>query len=162
LSDSRFDERHRFVASALFDLPIGDEEDRTPGQVPRWWARAFGGLELAPIVTLGSGRPVNPLVGSDVGGTHAFPFTDRPVGFARNSLRLPASTTVDVRLLKSVAVKPHGKLDLVVEGFNILNRTNVTALNAMYGLGSSPLPSFGRPIDAALARHIQFSIDFEF
>jgi len=162
LSDSRYDERHRFVASALFDLPIGDEEDRKSGQVPRWWERALGGIELAPIVTVGSGRPINPLVGSDVGGTHAFPFTDRPAGFARNSLRLPASASVDLRLLKSVTVKPHGKLDFVVEGFNMLNRTNVTQFNAIYGLGTSPLPSFGRPIDAAMARHIQFSIDFEF
>jgi outer membrane receptor for ferrienterochelin and colicin len=162
LSDSRYDERHRFVASALFDLPIGDEEDRKPGQAPRWWERAFGGIELAPIVTVGSGRPVNPLIGSDVGGTHAFPFTDRPAGLARNSLRLPASASVDLRLLKSIAVKPHGKLDLVVEGFNILNRTNVTALNTTYGLGTAPLPSFGRPIDAGTARHMQFSIDFEF
>jgi hypothetical protein len=69
---------------------------------------------------------------------------------------------VDLRVLKAIAVKPHGKLDLVVEGFNILNRTNVTQLNAVYGLGSSPLASFGHPIDAATARHIQFSIDFEF
>lgn len=36
LADSRYDERHRFIASALFDLPIGDEEDRKPGEVPAW------------------------------------------------------------------------------------------------------------------------------
>src|SRR4029079_8474284 len=29
-SDSRYDERHRLVASALFDLPIGADEDPTP------------------------------------------------------------------------------------------------------------------------------------
>src|SRR5258705_3027632 len=31
LASSRYDQRHRFVASGLFDLPIGDEDDRTPG-----------------------------------------------------------------------------------------------------------------------------------
>jgi hypothetical protein len=161
-ADSRYDQRHRFVSSALFDLPIGDEEDRKPGQTPTWWERAFGNIELAPIVTIGSGRPVNPLLGIDVGGTRAYPVVDRPLGYGRNSLELPSSATVDLRLLKSITVPPHGKLDLVVEAFNLLNRTNVTQLNAIYGAGTSPLSSFGRAIDAALARHIQFSVDFEF
>ncbi len=162
LADSRYDQRHRFVASALFDLPIGEEEDRKPGEIPAWWQRAFGNIELAPIITIGSGRPVNPLVGLDVAGTHAFPFVDRPSGFTRNSLTLPSSATVDLRLLKFLNVPPHGKLDFVAEAFNLFNRTNVTQLNAIYGSGTSPTPSFGRPIEAAAARHIQFSIDFEF
>jgi hypothetical protein len=50
----------------------------------------------------------------------------------------------------------------VVEAFNLLNRTNVTQLNGVYGLDASPAAGFGRPIEAASARHIQFSIDFEF
>ena len=60
LADSRYDERHRFVASALVDLPIGDEEDRKPGEVPAWWVRALSNIELAPIVSVGSGRALNP------------------------------------------------------------------------------------------------------
>lgn len=59
-------------------------------------------------------------------------------------------------------IKPHGKLDLVVEAFNVLNRTNVTRLNSVYGFGASPLASFGRAIEAASARYIQFSVDVEF
>lgn len=162
LADSRYDERHRFVASALFDLPIGDEEDRTPGELPAWWERALSHVELAPIFTFGSGRPVNPTVGADVTGTHAFPLTDRPPGFARNSLRLPASATLDLRVLKFFTIKPHGKLDLVVEAFNVLNRTNVTQLNGVHGIGASPRAGFGRAVEAASARHVQFSVDFEF
>ena len=161
-ADSRYDERHRFVASALFDLPIGDEEDRTPGEVPAWWERAFSNIELAPIVTFGSGRTVNPIIGADVSGSHALPLTDRPRGMARNSLRLPASATLDLRLLKFFKIRPHGKLDLVVEAFNLLNRTNVTQLNNVYGFGATPLVTFGRAIEAASSRHIQFSVDFEF
>ncbi|PYQ93516.1 MAG: hypothetical protein DMF94_24925 [Acidobacteria bacterium] len=63
---------------------------------------------------------------------------------------------------KFFRIKPHGKLDVVVEAFNLLNRMNVTQLNAVYGFGAVPLASFGRPIEAASARHIQFSVDFEF
>src|SRR5207245_9543251 len=98
LADSRYDERHRFVASALFDVPIGDEEDRKPGEIPAWWEHALSNIELAPIFTFGSGRAVNPIIGADVSGTHAFPFTDRPIGYPRNGLRLPASATLDLRL----------------------------------------------------------------
>jgi hypothetical protein len=161
-ADSRYDQRHRLVASALFDLPIGEEEDRAAGEIPGFWTRALSHLEVGPIVTIGSGQPVNPLTGADDVRTGAFPVTARPLGLARNSLRLPTSTTVDLRVLKFFAVKPHGKLDLVIEAFNLLNRRNVTQLNAVYGPLASPLTTFGRPVDAAAARRIQFSLDFEF
>ena len=35
-ADSRYDQRHRLVVSALFDLPIGDEEDGTAGEGAEW------------------------------------------------------------------------------------------------------------------------------
>ncbi len=109
-----------------------------------------------------AGRPLNPIVGADITGTHAFPLTNRRLGYGRDSLRLPSSATLDLRLLKFFTIKPHGKLDVVVEAFNLLNRTNVTQLNNVYGFGASPLASFGRAIEAASARHIQFSVDFKF
>ena len=77
-------------------------------------------------------------------------------------MRLPASAALDVRILKFFTVKPHGKLDLVVEAFNVLNRTNVTQVNTVYGPFVTPLRSFGRPIGAGPARQMQFSIDYEF
>jgi hypothetical protein len=159
---SRYDQRHRLVASALFDLPIGDEEDRTPGTTPGLWVRAFSNIEVAPILTIGSGQPVNPVTGVDDTHAHAFPLTARPLSMDRNSVRLPAFAALDLRVLKAIPVKPHGKLDLVVEAFNVLNRQNVIQLNPVFGSGVAPVASFGRPIDAANARHIQFSIDFEF
>ena len=161
-ADSRYDQRHRFVASALFDLPIGDDEDRQPGQVQSAWIRALSHIEVAPILTVASGAPVNGVTGADDNRSRAFPFTSRPLGMARNALRLPSSATLDLRILKYFDIKPHGKLDLVVEAFNILNRTNVSAINAVYGSLLTPGPAFGRPIEAGIARQIQFSIDFEF
>jgi hypothetical protein len=161
-SDARSDQRHRLVISALFDLPIGEAEDRTPGTTPGMWSRAFSDIEVAPILTIGSGNPVNVTTGGDDNHTGAFPFTSRPLGVGRNSLRMPSSATLDLRVLKSFNIKPHGKLDFVVEAFNLLNRTNVTQVNAVFGPGQAPLPSFGRPIGAAAARQLQFSIDFEF
>ena len=81
---------------------------------------------------------------------------------ARNSWRLPASATLDLRILKDFPIKPHGKLDVVVEAFNLLNRTNVTQVNTVYGPLLAPSRSFGRAIEAGSARQFQFSIDFEF
>lgn len=162
-SDSRFDQRHRLVVSALLDLPIGEEEDRGPGDLPPGpLIRAFSHIEVAPILTVGSGHPVNVTTGGDDNRSRGFPFTSRPISVGRNSWRLPASATLDVRILKYFNVKPHGKLDLVVEAFNVLNRTNVTQVDAVYGPLLAPLRSFGRAIEAGSARQLQLSVDFEF
>ena len=161
-ADSRYDERHRLAVSALFDLPVGEEEDRKLGEVPNAWVRAFSHIEVAPILTVGSGHPVNVTTGGDDNRSGAFPFASRPLTVGRNWWRLPASATLDLRLLKYFNIKPHGKLDLVIEAFNVLNRTNVTQVNAVYGPLLAPLQSFGRPIEAGPARQLQFSIDFEF
>jgi hypothetical protein len=160
-SDSRYDQRQRFVVSALFDLPIGEEEDRTAGEVPNAWIRAFSHIEVAPILTVGSGHAANVITGGDDNRTRAL-FTSRPLDVGRNSWRLPSSATLDVRMLKYFNIKPHGKLDLVVEAFNVLNRTNVTQVNTVYGPRLTALQSFGRTIETGPARQLQFSIDFEF
>ena len=69
---------------------------------------------------------------------------------------------VDLRVLKFFKVGEHGKLDFVVESFNLLNHTNVVALNQFYGPGSSPIPAFATANKAGIPRQLQFSIDFEF
>jgi len=145
----------------LFDLPIGEEEDRTACEVPNVWTRAFSQIEVAPILTVGSGHPANVITGGDDNRTRAW-FASRPLNIGRNSWRLPSSATLDIRLLKYFNIKPHGKLDLVVEAFNVLNRTNMTQMNTVYGPLLAPLRSFGRAIEAGSARQLQFSIDFEF
>jgi len=161
-ADSLFDQRHRFVASALFDLPIGEEEDRKPGETPGLWTRVFSNIEMAPILTIASGQPANAVTGADDARTGTLPPMSRPLGATRNGLRLPTSVTLDLRVLKSFTIQPHGKLDLVAEAFNLFNRVNVTQLNTVYGPLLAPLPTFGRAIDAAAARRLQFSVDFEF
>ncbi len=51
-----------------------------------------------------------------------------------------------LRVLKAVGIG-RGKLDIVVESFNLLNHTNVTQLNTAFGNGTSPVPSFSTPIE---------------
>ena len=155
------DQRHRFVFSGTFDLPFGDEDEG--GKKPIGvFDKLFGNIETAPILTIGSGRPIDPLVGSDANHNGALPLLSRPVGIARNALHTSKQVELDLRLLKYFKVGEHGKLDLVAESFNLLNHTNVLGLNQFFGPGTLPIPEFATPTRAALARQLQFSIDFEF
>jgi len=154
------DQRHRFVFSGTFDLPFGDEDEgkKPTGAI----AKLFGNIEAAPILTIGSSRPINPLTGFDSNRSGAIPQSSRPLDFERNSLRTGTQAQLDLRVLKFFKVGEHGKLDFVVESFNLLNRTNVAALNQFYGVDSSPIPVFATPNKAGIPRELQFSIDFEF
>jgi outer membrane receptor protein involved in Fe transport len=154
------DQRHRFVLSGTFDLPIGDEEEtKKPSGVI---AKLFGNIEVAPILIIGSGRPINALTGFDANRSGAFPLSSRPLGFGRNSLATTSQVQFDLRVLKFFKVGEHGKLDFVAESFNALNHLNVVALNQFYGPENSPIPVFTGPNKAGIPRQLQFSIDFEF
>jgi len=154
------DQRHRFVFSGTFDLPFADEEG---GKKPSGLiAKLFGNIEAAPILIIGSGRPINPLTGFDANRSGASPLSSRPLGFRRNSLATPTQVQVDLRVLKFFKIGEHGKLDFVVESFNLLNHTNVVALNQFFGVASSPIPVFATTSNAGVPRQLQFSVDFEF
>jgi hypothetical protein len=154
------DQRHRFVFSGTFDLRFGDEDE---GKKPSGVAsKVFGNIETAPILTIGNARPINPLTGFDANRTGAFPLSSRPLGFGRNSLKTGTQVQLDLRVLKFFKIGEHGKLDVVAESFNLLNHTNVVALNQFYGAFSSPHPTFATPNKAGIARQLQFSLDFEF
>ena len=154
------DQRHRFVFSGTFDLPFADEEEgkKSSGVI----AKMFGNIEAAPILIVGSGRPIDPLTGFDTNRNGAFPFSSRPLGFGRNSLATNSQVQLDLRVLKFFKVGEHGKLDFVVESFNLLNHTNVVALNQFYGADNPPIPVFAAANKSGIPRQLQFSIDFEF
>ena len=154
-------QQQRLTFNALWELPIGDEE---AGQTPKdnWVTRVFGHVEVAPILTVDGGRPVNPLTGIDSNGSHAFPLSARPLGFGRNALRTPMLANVDLRVLKYFPFGETARLDLVAEAFNLLNHANVAEMNPVFGTGLTPLAGFLAPITGTGARRIQFSLDFEF
>lgn len=157
-------QQQRFVFNALWDLPIGDEDEDAgkPKGKPGWLTRAFSHIELAPIFTAGSARPVDPLTGLDSNRSNPFPLSARPLGSARNSLETPASIAMDFRIVKYFPFGEFAHLDLVAESFNVFNHPNVSQINPYFGSGPASLPSFGDPIDGTGARRIEFSVDFEF
>jgi outer membrane receptor for ferrienterochelin and colicin len=158
---SRQHQQHRFVFNALWELPIGEEEDKSEENT-NWLTKTFTHIEVAPILTLESGRPVNPLTGLDSNQSHAFSFSIRPLGLGRNSLKTPALATMDFRALKYFPFGGAKRLDVVAEFFNVFNSANVSQVNPVFGSGLTPIPEFEQPIAGTGARQIQFSLDFEF
>ena len=161
---SRQHQQERFVVNALWDLPIGEEEEKKgkSEDSTSWLTRTFSHIEMATIFTAGSGRPVNPLTGLDSNQSHAFPLSSRPLEFARNSIRTPTTVSMDFRVLKYFPFGDSRRLDLVAEFFNLFNRANVAQINPVFGQDITPISGFGQPIEGAGARQIQFSLDFEF
>jgi outer membrane receptor for ferrienterochelin and colicin len=157
-------QQRRFVFNALWELPIGDEEEshHKSESSNGWLVRSFSNIEVAPIFTAESGRPVNPVTGLDSNRTHAFPLSSRPMELGRNSLDTPATVSLDLRVLKYFPFGASRRLDLVVESFNLLNRANVAHINPVFGSGLVPLAGYGQPSEGLGARQIQFSLDFEF
>jgi len=157
-------QQQRFVFNALWDLPIGEEEDKggTSQEKNNWLTQAFNHIEVAPILTIQSGRPVNPVTGLDSNRSHAFPLSARPLALVRNSLNTPALATMDFRVLKYFPFGGVKRLDLVAEFFNLFNSANASQINPVFGSGLTPIPGFRQPIEGLGAREIQFSVDFEF
>jgi len=157
-------QQQRFVFNALWDLPIGEEEDKggTSQEKNNWLTQAFSHIEFAPILTIQSGRPVNPVTGLDSNRSHAFPLSARPLALVRNSLHTSAQATMDFRVLKYFPFGGAKRLDLVAEFFNLFNSANVSQINPVFGAGLTPIPGFTQPTAGTGARQIQFSLDFEF
>jgi hypothetical protein len=161
---SRQQQQQRFVFNALWDLPIGEEEDKggKSDESTSWLTETFSHIELAPILTLESGRPVNPLTGLDSNQSHAFPLSARPLALGRNSLNTSGLATMDFRILKYFPFGGVKRLDVVAEFFNLFNSANVSQINPVFGPDLTPMPGFRQSIAGTGARQIQFSLDFEF
>jgi hypothetical protein len=171
---SRHHVGQRFVVSALFEIGE-EEEDEKRGQGGGKRRKGplrelFSDIEVAPIITVSSGRPVNPLTGADDTLSRAFPLATRPPGLGRNSLRTPGFFNVDLRVVKFISFggfTPYSssgtrRFDFVIEFFNLFNRPNAVSLNSIYGSEVRPLATFGAPVRFAAPRQLRFSIDCEF
>ena len=156
--------QQRFVFNALWELPIGDEKEKggNSRENAGWFAHSFSHIEVAPILTAESGRPMNPLTGLDSNRSHAFPFSARPLDLGRNSLQTPRIVTMDLRVLKYFPFGESKRLDVVAECFNLFNKANVAQINPVFGSNLTPAAGFEQPIQGIGARQIQFSLDFEF
>ena len=145
------DQRHRLVAAGSYMLP---------------WS-----FEIAGIVSAASGFPYNVLAGADVNGdgdgggspqdrARVNP-ADATSSVRRNSERFPGTASVDVRLTRRVRVTGTSQIELMLEAFNLFNRTNFTGINNIFGTGAypqAPLPTYGQFTAAGAPRQIQLGL----
>jgi hypothetical protein len=149
------DERHRLVASVVWSLP--------------------GSWQLSGIVAYGSGRPYNILAGTDLDGNGDagnFPAdrarrepADPSTSLRRNSGRLPAQSTVDLRVARRFQIHGRARIEGLFEVFNLLNRTNYTEINNVFGAGSypsQPLSGYGLFQQAGPPRQVQLAARLTF
>ena len=149
LSDN--DQRHRLVVSGTLDGP----QDKTSGAGP--WLRGF---QFGYIFTYASRLPFNVLLGTD--RNFDSNNNDRPVGVGRNTGRGFDYASLDLRVSRRFKFNERVDLQLLVEGFNVLNRANFGVPNNTFGSGVNPLPTFNKPTSAFDPRQFQFGMKVSF
>lgn len=164
------DARHRFVGNTTLSSP-------TEGNA------LFRDFQLSFIVTLESPHRFTKFAGFDANGD-VFGVNDRVGTDGRNTFEGDSLQSVDVRLSRSFTFKEKRKLELIAEGFNLLNTLNVRFFNTVYGdsifhpanttitdplLGPIPTfregalnPGYGNPRAIFNPRQIQFAARFTF
>lgn len=183
--DGDTDVRHRFVSSALYELPFSDWLGRP--------SRLWDGWLIGAIVNLQSGQPLNLTTGRDtgeriagvqrpdyVGGAtrldpadpasspvlnrdaYAFPAVDPSTGLAfgdvgRNTERLFGSATLDLSIMKRTRIQGNHTIEVRAEIFNALNHTNFASIDT--NLSS---PRFGLATSAGPARSVQLALRYSF
>src|SRR5581483_2613117 len=78
---------------------------------------------ISQVTTIGSGRPVSALVSGDANADGNIG-NDRLPGIGRNSLVGPDYASTEMRLAKLLRITARYKLELMAEGFNVMNRDN--------------------------------------
>lgn len=151
-SRSKQYQAHRVIASGLFEVPFDDL------RAPLWLQKVGRNLDLAPIISVGSPRPVNALATTDLYGTGAYPITARPDGLSRNPFYQRGLFNVDLRATKGFDWwKDHGIFLFGVGVYNLTNHTNPILVSAYSGLDT-----YRGLIETANARQVQFSFQWEF
>lgn len=96
------------------------------------------------------------------GTTFNVPFFTPPAGcngsLARNKFFSPGFFQMDLRIAKEIPLGEHFRLNLIADGFNLFNRTNVAAVNQLCDPSAGSTCSAGQPSAAYDARQFQFAL----
>jgi hypothetical protein len=150
LSDN--DQRHRLVISGSLEVP----EHKKPSLLQR----ILCGFQVGYIFTYASRLPFNVLLGTD--RNFDTNNNDRPLAVGRNTGRGFDFASLDLRVSRRFKLTERVDLQLLAEGFNVLNRSNFGVPNNTRGSGVTPLPSFGQPTQAFDPRQFQFGMKVNF
>ena len=153
------DQRHRFVGSAVYNTEgLGDGAAGIARALVRGWS--FSG-----ILSAQSGQPYTARVGAvDLNGD-GNTRNDIAPGTVRNQFRLPSIVTLDTRVARDIGMGP-ARLTLIWEAFNLLNRDNISGVDATFysvtGTTLTPATTFGRPLASAGERIMQLAAKISF
>jgi outer membrane receptor protein involved in Fe transport len=185
---SPFDRRHKFVASVVYNTDFKGLNGVGKAILNGW--------TIAPIVNMFSGfrytavtnnfsPPTGVATGStfgtgQAGGINGSNGSLRFGLTPNNAFHTPSIKYVDLRVSRRFTIKENYKLELLAEGFNIFNRTQVTGVNNRIYVLSAPTTganantvigtfdqTFGTPSDLSNGfffreRQIQWAVRFEF
>jgi hypothetical protein len=140
-ADSNFDVRQR--ATAAFIL-------RAPWKAHGWRGALANGYALAPTASAQTGLPYSLRTGGAIPYIrylNQFGQTEKLTGLGssingsggatwipavgRNTYRYPGTYTVDLRASRTIPVSEKIRLELMVQGFNLLNHQNVTQISTL-------------------------------
>ena len=124
-------------------------------QVKRWF-------DVAPVLFLSSGQPLNVTTGRDDNGDTIF--NDRPAGYGRNSGRTAGFAQFDVAVLREMTLG-RSRLQLRADVFNLFNRTNFSGFFNYGASGVRPDESGTlafQPTAAGPARQFQLGARLRF
>jgi hypothetical protein len=183
---SSFDQRHRFVADYLYELPFGKDKRWLTGAGPA--QRILGGFSVSGNVTLASGFPFSPqffgrstdlsrgITGSarpDLTGqsiqldsptiqqwfnTAAFVAPAGVFGTAgRNIIIGPGTVQFDMALSKTVQVKEMQNMEVRLSATNVFNTVHFSSIDAIFGS-----PTFGQVTAAGAMRKAQLTARYRF
>ncbi len=172
---SNFDRRQKFVASVVYSPnPFKDGAAK----------HVFNGWTFAPILNAFSGARFTGNISGNInptsfgvassqtpgGGVNGSGGATRFSLVPRNFFKQPNIWYVDARLSRRFSVTESVKLEFLVEGFNVFNRTQVTFVQGtIYNLSGNTL-NFNAPFGSTTGadstlfreRQVQFAARFEF
>jgi outer membrane receptor protein involved in Fe transport len=184
---SSFDQRHRFVADYIYDLPFGKDRKwlNNDGKAQAF----FGGFAFSGNLNLASGLPFSPQVfGRAVDITRGVSGAVRPdlvlgqsiqlsdptiqewfntAAFAdpagvfgtagRNIIIGPGTVSFDMAFSKTIQVKEMQSLELRLAAINVFNTVHFTSIDATFGS-----PTFGQVVAAGTMRKAQLVARYRF
>jgi hypothetical protein len=172
---SNFDRRQKFVTSVVYSPnPFADGAAK----------HIFNGWTFAPILNAFSGQRFTGNISGSIdprnfgfasnqtpgGGVNGSGGSTRFAQVPRNFFKQPNIWYVDARLSRRFSLSEQMKVEFLVEGFNVFNRTQVTVVNGtLYNLSGNTL-TFNAPFasttgaDSTLfrERQVQLAARFEF
>jgi hypothetical protein len=186
-ADSLFDQRHRFVFSAVVASPASWNQGDG-------FHRFLSNFTVAPIIELSAGRPFNILSNQDTNNDQSNQ-TDRPSVLSDGTLCVPGTVgcaplitngqftsgslgrdfgvthrfaSIDLRVARLVPLGERFRLEIIAEGFNLFNRFNEAAASPfiddvnLFKERAGNGRYYSRPTAAFDPRQFQFGLKLNF